>query len=277
MPSIWALTRVFSSLSQIPLSSLSDIAPSLGPANDMTASLCPIDSPLSCHNTTAAPESCCFIYPNGQLLSTQFWDTDPVVGPLDSWTMHGLWPDYCDGSYPSYCGDMPHYANLSAILSTAAPELFDFMSTYWLPNRGTAENFWQREYNKHGTCINTLMPSCYGADYAPGDEVIDFFEKAVGLFRRLDTYQALAAAGITPSFVQTYTAAEIEKALTEVTGSSVVLGCWHGQLSQAWYSFNVKGSLQTGQFVPSRTVGKYWRGNCPVAGIKYLPKKLKKD
>lgn len=52
---------------------------------------CPADSPLSCHNSTAAPDSCCFIYPGGQLLLTQFWDTNPTVGPVDSWTLHGLW------------------------------------------------------------------------------------------------------------------------------------------------------------------------------------------
>jgi hypothetical protein len=52
---------------------------------------CPADSPLSCHNSTAAPDSCCFIYPGGQLLQTQFWDTNPSIGPADSWTLHGLW------------------------------------------------------------------------------------------------------------------------------------------------------------------------------------------
>lgn len=74
---------------------------------------------------------------SGLVLSTQFWDTDPSTGPADSTTIHGetfiqimilvffgegggfppflnhcahtwlaivfltgLWPDYCDGTYP---------------------------------------------------------------------------------------------------------------------------------------------------------------------------------
>lgn len=41
---------------------------------------CPSDTPLSCHNTTAVQDTCCFI-PSGQLLLTQFWDTDPATGP----------------------------------------------------------------------------------------------------------------------------------------------------------------------------------------------------
>lgn len=51
---------------------------------------------LSCHNTSAVQNLCCFNAPGGSLLQTQFWDTDPAVGPDDSWTIHGLW--VCIGS-----------------------------------------------------------------------------------------------------------------------------------------------------------------------------------
>jgi len=46
---------------------------------------------LSCHNTTVVKNLCCFNAPGGSLLQTQFWDTNPVTGPEDSWTIHGLW------------------------------------------------------------------------------------------------------------------------------------------------------------------------------------------
>ena len=46
---------------------------------------------LSCHNTSAVANTCCFNAPGGQLLQTQFWDTNPSTGPSDSWTIHGLW------------------------------------------------------------------------------------------------------------------------------------------------------------------------------------------
>jgi len=54
----------------------------------------------------------------------------------------------------------------------------------------------------------------------------------------LDTYKALAAAGILPSTSQTYTSAEIQAALTPITGSAVVLGCQGGRLDEAvsWLS-----------------------------------------
>ncbi len=49
----------------------------------------------------------------------------------------------------------------------------------------------------------------------------------------LDTYKALAGAGILPSTEQTYTSEEIQAALTAVTGSAVVLGCKGGRLDEA--------------------------------------------
>lgn len=88
----------------------------------------------------------------------------------------------------------------------------------------------------------------------------------------LDTYTALANAGITPSTSTTYTSDQIQTALSAITGSDVVLGCSRGKLNQAWYSFNVKGSLQTGEFVATAPAGKGGRGTCPSSGIKYLPK-----
>ncbi|KAI0997457.1 hypothetical protein K3495_g10730 [Podosphaera aphanis] len=236
------------------------------------AQTCPINSPISCHNSTVIPDSCCFIYPGGHLLSTQFWDTNPAVGPADSWTLHGLWPDLCDGSYPQYCSAAPTYYNITSIISASSAELYDFMTTYWLPDRGSAEHFWQHEWNKHGTCINTLAPSCYAAGYKAGDEVVDFFQRAVDLFKQLNSYDALASADILPSYSKTYTASAIQDALQNLTGNSVVIGCRGNQLNQAWYSFNVKGNLQAGEFIPTAPLAQNWKGNCPETGIRYLPK-----
>lgn len=90
--------------------------------------------------------------------------------------------------------------------------------------------------------------------------------------QKLDTYSALSSAGILPSETTTYSLQQIQDALTAVTGSSVVLGCEKGKLNQAWYSYNVRGSLQTGDFVPTEPAGKGGRGTCPKTGISYLPK-----
>jgi ribonuclease T2 len=182
-------------------------------------------------------------------------------------------PDLCDGTYDQFCTNAPQYTNITNILQAAGQDdLLSYMNTYWLPDTGTSENFWEHEWNKHGTCINTLAPSCYGDAYTPGMEVVDFFTRTVELFKTLDTYTALANAGITPSTEVTYTNQQIQDALTQVTGSAVVLGCTEGALNQAWYSYNVRGSLQTGTFVPTDPAGSGGKGTCPHTGISYLPK-----
>lgn len=51
---------------------------------------CPLDGPISCHNVTDAGNSCCFIYPGGQLLQTQ---SGMLARALDLWIV-GLYMVY---------------------------------------------------------------------------------------------------------------------------------------------------------------------------------------
>lgn len=56
------------------------------------APACPVDGPLSCHNSTPVAGDCCFIHPGGRMLLTQFWDDEVHAGGAEEdWTLHGLW------------------------------------------------------------------------------------------------------------------------------------------------------------------------------------------
>ncbi len=66
---------------------------------------------LSC-SANAHPnitDSCCSETFGGLVLSTQFWDTYTglestcQVLPKNTWSLHGLWPDFCNGSFTQYC------------------------------------------------------------------------------------------------------------------------------------------------------------------------------
>jgi ribonuclease T2 len=144
------------------------------------------------------------------------------------------------------------------------------MSTYWKDYQGDDESFWYHEWAKHGTCISTLEPSCY-TDHKATEEVVDYFRKAVDLFKGLPSYEWLKAAGIEPSTTKTYTFSQIQAALAvNRPGVEVTLGCKSGVFNEIWYHYDVRGSLQTGEFVASDPDGT--KSTCPQTGIKYLPK-----
>ncbi|PGH35529.1 ribonuclease T2 [[Emmonsia] crescens] len=226
---------------------------------------------LSCKVEFNSQDRCCFNYPGGQLLQTQFWDADPPTGPEEGWTIHGLWPDHCDGSFDQYCDSNRRFHNLSSIIEQSGQlELLGLMRTHWKDFRGNDENLWEHEWNKHGTCISSLEPHCY-PDYVPQQEVVTYFQKTVDLFLGLPSYDILSAAGIVPSDTQTYDLDSIEDVLKKVHGQDVVVRCRNGALNEIWYHFNIAGPFELGKFVPANPVGG--PSNCPRNGIRYKPKK----
>lgn len=179
-------------------------------------------------------------------------------------------PDNCDGTWEQYCAPDREYFNITAILTESAPCTLKYMQDYWKDYQGDDEDFWEHEFNKHGTCMSTLEPTCY-PDFQPGQEVTDYFKRTVQLFKQLPSYDWLAEAGIVPSSTKTYTAAAIQAALRAHHGYDVIINCKSGELDEIWYHYNVKGSIQNGEFIPVPTVGS--KSTCPATGIKYLPKK----
>ena len=142
---------------------------------------------LSCHVSTNVG-TCCTEHPGGLVLLAQFWDYSPARGPADSFTIHGLWPDYCDGSFPSRCDPSRAYPSPVDILEEYnATELLGYMRTHWKGDHGD-EHLWQHEFSEHGTCMSMLEPRCYGADYTAGMELVDYMQQAVDLHRERDTY-----------------------------------------------------------------------------------------
>lgn len=178
-------------------------------------------------------------------------------------------PDNCDGTFDQYCDQNRQYTNISDILSAGAPDTLSYMQKYWKDYQGHDETFWEHEFGKHATCMSTLDPSCY-SDYQSGQEVVDFFNTAVSVFKTLPSYTWLAQAGIVPSTTKTYTLSAIQAALSSHHGHNVVINCKSGALNELWYQFNVQGSIQSGKFVAADPVGS--GSTCPSTGIKYLPK-----
>lgn len=85
------------------------------------------------------------------------------------WGIHGLWPQYSQNSYPSFCKDV----NFSIdALKPIMPELKE----YWHSDREPDADFWCHEYKKHGSCVFKPMTELEYFNTA-----LDLFQKAVKL------------------------------------------------------------------------------------------------
>lgn len=69
-----------------------------------------------------------------------------LIKELDNtWSIHGLWPQYSKDSYPSFCKNVEfNYIKIIDLL----PEL----KSKWYTDKGYDIDFWSHEYLKHGTC-----------------------------------------------------------------------------------------------------------------------------
>ena len=247
IPSLQAVAKFVVTSSQLALLTSNDPIRALGGSPPSCS-----NPQISCQNSTTVSNTCCFNAPGGQLLQTQFWDFNPATGPVDSWTIHGLWPDHCDGTFDQFCDPNRQYTNISDIIrSSGATDLLNYMNTYWKDYQGNDESFWEHEWGKHGTCISTLEPSCY-TNYVQQEEVVDFFQKTVDLFKTLPSYTWLSNAGIVPDSSKTYTSAQILAALMTPRGVDVAIQCQNtNQFDEIWYFYDVQGSTQTGKFIPT--------------------------
>ncbi|KAK5942359.1 Ribonuclease T2 precursor (RNase T2) [Knufia obscura] len=259
--------------------------------------------------TLPALDSCCVNTPSGHFLQTQFWDTSPPLGGNETWTIHGLWPDHCKGGFDQYCDEARRYSpeRIAGILSNAStpaisgsgvpggthPGLIEFMATHWISLDGRNANLWAHEWNKHGTCISTLEAGCYGGDETThegekGDnDVLDYFIHATLLYTTLPTFDFFARHGIVPSYETTYELEHLRRAISDSEhGRDVTIRCRnHDELSEIWYSFNVRGDLRGAMDDWwGRDGGRVWdrwvpadplhgqSSTCPATGIRYLPK-----
>ncbi|GMM36257.1 ribonuclease T2 [Saccharomycopsis crataegensis] len=242
------------------------------PFDNINAPHCPAKTPLSCQRKSEPVDSCC--YDDVLFLSTQFWNYYPAIGANDTFTLHGLWPDNCDGSYEQFCDSSMNINNVTEILEQFGEhELLEKMKEVWLNINHNDESLWLHEFNKHATCIDSIKTPCYGGlgtNYQPHQNVVDFFKVTVNLWEKLPTFQWLAEAGIHPSVDVTYTKKQIEEALAEKFGATPFIKCnrFNG-IQEIWYFNTKKGSLLEQNFIPLPSL---MDGKCPDEGIKFYPK-----
>ncbi|PRP81440.1 hypothetical protein PROFUN_10970 [Planoprotostelium fungivorum] len=128
---------------------------------------------------------------------------------IDSWTLHGIWPQRLDGSWPSFC-------SRDEFNKTVILDLYMELETAWYDYRGDGYQFWKHEWDKHGTCAET--------DPLIGNER-GFFQTAINLHKQMAVKKMLTSKGIVPSDTQQYQTADIKRDIKSLFGVNAVLGC----------------------------------------------------
>lgn len=193
---------------------------------------CELSDPVPSCSEGAQPDlvdTCCVETFGGLVLATQYWNTytglesEGQVLPKDTWTIHGLWPDFCNGSYTQYCDlsrqyDPEPYPNTTTGTPDGTPvepyngpgidkliepfgrwDLLAYMKKYWPGLNQPSHVLWAHEYSKHATCFSTFDTECYGPAYRAHEDAVDYFATAVSYYRRLPTWDWLTAGGVRPS------------------------------------------------------------------------------
>ncbi|KAG5237287.1 ribonuclease [Salix suchowensis] len=134
----------------------------------------------------------------------------PTTGkPEADFGIHGLWPNYNDGNYPSNCDanspyDPKKVADLRSGMQKNWPTLACPSSS------GVA--FWAHEWEKHGTCSESILDQ-HG-----------YFQAALNLRRQVNLLQALKNAGINPDG-ESYSLISIRSAIQEAVGFTPWIEC----------------------------------------------------
>ena len=95
----------------------------------------------------------------------------------DSYSIHGLWPQYDKNSYPSYCKKLDfEVEKLENIIGD--------LNKKWYSNKEKNADFWKHEYLKHGSCVFTPMSELeYFTktlelyDYVIENKIVDDYDK----------------------------------------------------------------------------------------------------
>ncbi|KAI9263269.1 ribonuclease T2-like protein [Phascolomyces articulosus] len=220
-------------------------------------------SVLSCHWGGQVVDTCCSPKYGLVVLALQWV---PGYGPDDEFTIHGLWPDTCSGGRaPSRgCDRSRSSGQVGNILKRINPDLHQQMKTFWPSYKGDDNWFWSHEWTKHGTCVSTLRPVCYGDSYRKFEDLEEYFKQVLYLREDYDIYGALNLAGIFPG--NWYNSESMRDALQQFFGSKIMLNCNRdGQLSEVMLYFYVSGR---DRYQITNALGK---GSC--RGAVWYPKK----
>ncbi|XP_058205664.1 ribonuclease 2 [Rhododendron vialii] len=142
-------------------------------------------------------------------------------------TIHGLWPDYNDGSWPSCC-------TRSNFDIKKISTLLDDIQKYWpslscsSPStcHGGKGLFWAHEWEKHGTCSFPVVRDEY-----------EYFFATLNLYFKYNVTKVLSEVGYVPSNTEKYPLGGVISAIQNAFHATPLLSCSNGAVEELQICF----------------------------------------
>ncbi|KAK3184646.1 hypothetical protein Dsin_031932 [Dipteronia sinensis] len=142
-------------------------------------------------------------------------------------TIHGLWPDYNDGTWPACC-------TRSEFEEKEITTLLDPLEKYWpslscgSPStcHGGKGSFWGHEWEKHGTCSSPVIRDEYS-----------YFLTTLNVYFKYNVTRVLSEAGYVPSNSEKYPLGGIISAIQNAFHATPKLVCSKGALEELHLCF----------------------------------------
>ncbi|CAL9023064.1 unnamed protein product [Prunus brigantina] len=142
-------------------------------------------------------------------------------------TIHGLWPDYNDGTWPACCTQ-------KSFDEKEISTLHDALEKYWpslscgRPSscHGGKGSFWGHEVEKHGTCSSPVARDEY-----------NYFLTTLNVYFKYNVTKVLNEAGYVPSNTEKYPLGGIVSAIQNAFRTTPKLLCKKGALEELHLCF----------------------------------------
>lgn len=137
-------------------------------------------------------------------------------------TIHGLWPDYNDGTWPACCAksdfDVKEITTLRDALEKYWPSYSCSLTSTCSGKKGL---FWAHEWEKHGTCSSPVVKDEYS-----------YFLTTLNVYFKYNVTEVLNEAGYVPSNSEKYPMGGIVSAIQNAFHATPELSCSKGAVEE---------------------------------------------
>ncbi|KAI0229720.1 Ribonuclease 1 [Lamellibrachia satsuma] len=188
-----------------------------------------------------------------------------IPGNVTTWSIHGLWPSRHKGESPSFC-------NRSAKFDPSAIRPIENLLLKFWPNLYTDEpllQFWEHEWNKHGTCA-MVIPSL-SSEYK-------YFNTGIKINNNLDVLGSLQKQGVVPKDDSTYPYTTFVMALKKAFGHTTLMGCYYDVETKTQHIISLEVCFNKQlQMIDCIPAGSTCRSSEPIAYTAFPQPRHRKD